>query len=252
MSDEINNVEVDGASQVDTPQTDTTTQETTVDNTENQIPDTTVDNNQPTEELYTIKVQGQDVQLKKDDLIKYAQMGQDYTQKTQELASERKLAQIFKDQNLNIDDLITQFEQAQIEEEAQAAGLPPEFYQEFTQMKQELESNKWNGVIAQQDSKLQNEPFYNEWKKDVFEFAMQRGVDLETAYTYLARTKLPEIMQNQEKLKDDAVKEYLSKKREPQGVVEGDGSTPVVQVSQPKTFEDAKAGALAYLKSLKN
>ena len=54
-----------------------------------------------------------------------------------------------------------------------------------------------------------------------------------------------------EELRQNAVKEYLEGLKKGNKPVEGSGSPPVVVPSEPKTFDDAKKGALEFLKQSK-
>lgn len=48
---------------------------------------------EPPEDLHTLKVRGADKQVSYEELVQLAQMGEDYTQKTQELAAQREALQ---------------------------------------------------------------------------------------------------------------------------------------------------------------
>ena len=82
---------------------------------------------------------------------------------------------------------------------------------------------------------------------EVFHLNAQ-GLSLLDAYN---RVMIPKIKQDQSKIKEQAVKEYLARKSGRVGVTEGSGSAPVLEMSTPKNFQDAKSQALAYLKSIK-
>lgn len=149
-----------------------------------------------------------------------------------------------------------EYQQAKAEAEAQAKAqemnVDPKLYQEFRSLQDKVNSYERERTISQQERVLSDKPFYKDWEKDIKSMADSLNTDLQTAYTILAEQKMPDILkQYDEKLKtagDEAIKDYLAKKRAAPGITEGTGSTPVTEVKSPKTFDEARMGALAMLK----
>lgn len=207
---------------------------------------------QPAEqELYTIKVQGKERKVTLDELIKLAQMGDDYTRKTQQLGVLRELGDLLVklgyDPAEEVKKLKMLLQQQQYEQND--SSLPPEIYE----IKSEVEQLKREKVLMEQEQKLADRPYFKEWFEEIKAAANEFGTDYETAYAWKLYEEFPNILKKWEeekaKLKDEAIKEYLAKKRQPHGVVEsGDGATPVLEVKGPKTFEEARKNAIAILK----
>ena len=163
------------------------------------------------------------------------------------------IAEIYGQHGINSYD---QYQQAKAQAEAQAKAqemnVDPKLYQEFRSLQDKVNSYERERTLSQDERVLSDKPFYKDWEKDIKSMADSLNTDLQTAYTILAEQKMPDILkQYEEKLKtagDEAIKDYLAKKRAAPGITEGAGSTPVTEVKTPKTFDEARTGALAMLK----
>lgn len=256
MSDEII-----GASEstplVTETQTDTTNMNTTT-STESQV----------TPQLYSLKVGGEEKQLPIDEVIKLAQMGDDYTRKTQTLAQERKQieaiqakAQELQKYGWDIDSVINELSRQAIEVEATKNNVDPKLWGEFQSTKEklnsvenELNSFKQNQTLQQQKQSLAEKPFFKEWESEIEARAKDWNTDYEIAYTLISQQRLPEILAKHEQdlksAKETAIKEYLAQKTKPQGTVEGGGQSPIIETTAPKTFAEAKRNSIEMLKTL--
>ena len=243
-----------------TPLETESTVDTTVDTTS--APATT-ESQVETPQLYTMKVNGQEKQISLEELIDFAQKGNDYTQKTQSLSQERKQYETYqaKAQELqkygwDMDSVIAELSQNKIEADAATNNVDPKLWGEFQSMKDELSSFKQNQTMLQQKTSLADKPFYKEWENEVEAMAKSWNTDYETAYTLISQQRLPEILAKHEQdlksAKDVAVKEYLALKTKPQGTVEGGGQSPVIEQTAPKTFADAKRNSIEMLKAMMN
>ena len=245
-----------GASSIDTPlATESTIETTTIPaSTESQV---------ETPQLYTMKVSGEERQLPIEEIIKLAQMGDDYTRKTQSLAQERKQYEAIQAKaaelqkyGWDMDSIIAELSQNKIEADATANNVDPKLWGEFQSMKDELSSFKQNQTMLQQKTSLAGKPFYKEWESAIEAGAKNWNTDYETAYTLISQQHMPEILAKHEQdlksAKDVAVREYLAQKTKPQGTVEGGGQSPVIETTVPKTFADAKKNSLELLKALMN
>ena len=239
---------------VDTTAVDTTTDTTATDTPESQV---------ETPQLYTMKVSGQEKQLPLEEIIKLAQMGDDYTQKTQSLAQERKQYEAIQTKatelqkyGWDMDSIIAELSKNKIETDAATNNVDPKLWGEFQSMKDELSSYKQNQTMLQQKTSLSDKPFFKEWESEVEAGAKSWNTDYETAYTLISQQRLPEILAKHEQdlksAKDVAIKEYLAQKTKPQGTVEGGGQSPVIETTAPKTFAEAKKNSIEMLKSLMN
>jgi len=245
-----------GASSIDTP----LATESTIDTTS--IPAST-ESQVETPQLYTMKVSGEERQLPIEEIIKLAQMGDDYTRKTQSLAQERKQYEAIQAKaaelqkyGWDMDSIIAELSQNKIEADATANNVDPKLWGEFQSMKDELSSFKQNQTMLQQKTSLAGKPFYKEWESAIEAGAKNWNTDYETAYTLISQQHMPEILAKHEQdlksAKDVAVREYLAQKTKPQGAVEGGGQSPVIETTVPKTFADAKKNSLELLKALMN
>lgn len=216
---------------VDAPETggnapEPTNQPSASTDTTNQSPEPPESDSQPEEELFTIKVRGEEKQVTKDELINLAQMGEDYTRKTQELAVERKLAERLRQMGYEPQQLLEEWEAQEMQEQAQKAGVDPEFYQSVINMQAEFDSLKREKTMMEQDAALQNDPvhgeLYKKWQKDVRTYAEQLGTDIETAYTLLLRERIPEILADtQRKGEQSAIKNIINRDNASAGPVDG-------------------------------
>lgn len=74
------------------------------------------------EELYVIKVKGAEKSVTRDELVRLAQQGEDYTQKTQALAAERELAASYKE----LEKAFAKDPQGTLASLAEAYGITPQ------------------------------------------------------------------------------------------------------------------------------
>lgn len=95
--------------------------------------------------------------------------------------------------------------------------------------------------------------FFKQWESEIRECANQHNIGLQAAFMVVAGNKIADIAKpDVKKIKEDAVKEYLDSLRKNNKPIEGGGGSPAVVTSQPKTFEDARKGALEMMRALKN
>ena len=249
-----------GASESTPLATDTTVDTTTVDTTSAPA---SAESQVESPQLYSMKVSGEEKQLPLDEIIKLAQMGDDYTRKTQSLSQERKQYEAVQAKAMELqkygwdmDSVIAELSKNQIEADAATNNVDPKLWGEFQSMKDELSSFKQNQTMTQQRSALADKPFYKEWESAIEAGARDWNTDLTTAYTLLSQQHMPEILAKHEQdlksAKDTAVKEYLAQKTRPQGNVEGGGQSPVIETNAPKTFADAKRNSIEMLKAMMN
>jgi len=87
------------------------------------------------------------------------------------------------------------------QQEAEQKGIDPEFYTQFKNMEQKLNSIEMEKTLMAQDQQLSNDPkvgsLYKEWKSDVKDIAEQYKVDLDTAFTILTRERIADVMNKQ-------------------------------------------------------
>jgi hypothetical protein len=256
-----------GASEGTPLATNTTADTTAVDTTS--APAST-ESQVKTPQLYSMKVSGEEKQLPLEEIIKLAQMGDDYTRKTQSLSQERKQyeaiqakAQELQKYGWDMDSVIAELNKNKIEADAATNNVDPKLWGEFQTTKNELNSvkNELNSfrqdqTMLRQKTTLADKPFYKEWESAVEAGAKNWNTDYETAYTLISQQHMPEILAKHEldlkSAKDVAVKEYLALKTKPQGTVEGGGQSPVIETKAPGNWADAKKNSLELIKNLMN
>ena len=239
--------------------------------TDTAVDTTTVDTSTPASaesqveapQLYSMKVSGEEKQLPLEEIIKLAQMGDDYTRKTQSLSQERKQYEAIQAKaaelqkyGWDIDSVIAELSQNKINADAATNNVDPKLWGEFQSMKDELNSFKQNQTMLRQKTTLADKPFYKEWEGAIEAGARDWNTDYETAYTLISQQHMPEILAKHEQdlkaAKDTAIKEYLTQKTRPQGNVEGGGQSPVIETTAPKTFAEAKKNSIELLRGLMN
>lgn len=221
-------------------------------------------------QLYSLKVNGEEKQLPLEEVLKLAQMGDDYTRKTQTLAQERRQVEAIQAKAMelqkygwDIDSVISELSRQAIEEEATKNNVDPKLWGEFqttkeqlNSVKSELDSFRQNQTLQQQKTTLAEKPFFKEWENEIESRAKDWNTDYETAYTLISEQRLPEILAKHEQdlksAKETGIKEYLAQKTRPQGTVEGGGQSPVIETTAPKTFAEAKKNSIEMLKGLLN
>jgi hypothetical protein len=260
-----------GASEGTPLATDTTVDTATADtSTDTTSTDTSTESQVETPQLYNLKVSGQEKQLPIDEIIKLAQMGDDYTQKTQSLSQERKQYEAIQAKAMELqkygwdmDSVIAELSKNKIEADAATNNVDPKLWGEFQNTKDELNSvkNELNSfrqdqTMLRQKTTLADKPFYKEWESAIEAGAKSWNTDYETAYTLISQQHMPEILAKHEQdlksAKDVAIKEYLALKTKPQGNIEGGGQSPVIETTAPKTFAEAKRNSIELLKNLMN
>jgi hypothetical protein len=150
---------------------------------------------------------------------------------------------------------ITTLEQLENVIEAENKNIDPELYQKVKDMESKL-----NGYEREKSFKADHERLskdegktYEKLSDKAKEYATKYNVDLDTGYTLALRESVKEIVKEPdvEKIKQDAIKEYIAKIKDGYSPVESSGSSGTI-VSTPKTFEDAKKGALAMFRAINN
>ena len=133
---------------------------------------------------------------------------------------------------------VEDYQKALVEQEAQQKNIDPEFYNEFNSVKNELNNLKRERLLIEQDKKLLNDPklgeFYKQVKPNVEAIANQYNTDLDTAFTFLLRDKVPELMQ-----KINTNEKNLKNAQTSTGSVNSQGALPQEIISKD-TFESNK------------
>lgn len=117
-------------------------------------------------------------------------------------AMDKVIAEIYGSQGIHTyADYQEALRRQQMEQEAQQRGIDPEFYNEFSSVREELDSIKREKTLMQQEQMLSNDPkvgtLFNEWKAEVKDLANQYSVDYDTAFTILARERIADVMSSQ-------------------------------------------------------
>lgn len=161
---------------------------------------------------------------------------------------------------------ITTYEQYQqaiaaqkVAEEAENLNVAPEVIERLTKAEQtaqqafeKLSKYERKEIMDKQAAEMSADPRYGKFFKanesEIRSTADQLNVDLETARLLVLDKKYqePDI----ETIKKDAIQEYIESLRKGNKPVEGSGAPPVLVQSEPKTFEEARKGALALLRNL--
>lgn len=148
---------------------------------------------------------------------------------------------------------------AQQEEELKQQGIDPQILNKYLESNPELQYARQ--VIEQQKqqedfNKQANELFSaypnlnpKDIPEEVFRIQQEKGLSLLDAYEKHQYQQYKSM--DLEKIKKEAVQEYIKKVKEGNLPVEGGGSGPVIQTEVPKTWDEARKQALEYLKNNK-
>lgn len=152
---------------------------------------------------------------------------------------------------------LTQAEQqAQIEQQAQSMQANPALIQELNTLKSEIDMMKQEKQTAERDRAIAD---MKKQMQEVLEIAKGEGMDINEDQLLTAAQeknmnnfhdvyKLIKPDVNSEEYKNKIIQDYINGIKSGQIPVEGGGNTPSTVVQTPKTFEDAKKGAMAMLR----
>ena len=83
-------------------------------------------------------------------------------------------------------------------EEAEAKGIDPQIYSQFSSMQARLSAMESEKTLSAQDAQLSNDPkngeLYKEWRDEIHEIAKTYNSDYDTAFTLLVRERLTDLM----------------------------------------------------------
>lgn len=172
----------------------------------------------------------------------------DATAKAEQRAKDAVIAELYGNQGITTYD---QYQEAlrrqQMEQEAQQRNIDPQFYSEFQMMKDEVNASKREKTLYQQDTQLSNDPrygqLYSEWKNEVHAIANEFNVDYDTAFTYLTREKLPDIISKQKlQAEQEAIKGIQTNAASSPGSISQGGANTNVSFAKmdKKSFEEYK------------
>lgn len=142
--------------------------------------------------------------------------------------------------------------QAEQEQRAQQMNVDPKFFNEFENMKQELNQTKaerqmiaHEKTLMEQDKSLAADPkvgeFYTKYKSDVQRLATQANCDYDIALTMLLRDKLPDLLNStKSSAEQDAVKRLLNNGQSSPGSLSEGGSGQSSTISSMSKADFAK------------
>lgn len=159
-----------------------------------------------------------------------------------------------------VDDLQRALELQELQAQAEQQNVPVEVLSRLTQAERDaleaktmLSQYQHREAVAKEAESLANDPAWGEFYKaneaDIHKVANQAGIDLATAKLIVYDRVGPQKV-DEEAIANKAIQEYLAGRRVPKPV-EGSGAAPVPVVQTPKTFAEARDGARAILRSMK-
>lgn len=152
---------------------------------------------------------------------------------------------------------LTQAEQqAQIEQQAQSMQANPALIQELNSLKSEIDMMKQEKQTAERDRAIAD---MKKQMQEVLEIAKGEGMDINEDQLLTAAQeknmnnfhdvyKLIKPDVNSEEYKNKIIADYINGLKSGQIPVEGGGNAPSTVVQTPKTWDDAKKGAMAMLR----
>lgn len=123
--------------------------------------------------------------------------------------------------------------------EAQGVIFEQKMQKQIAEFKSEYPDVQINGI-----DDLNNLPN----AAQIYDLNVNKGLSLLQAYRAINGTNKVDV----QKLKQDGIKEYIESLKKNNKPIEGGGSTPTVVTEQPRSFDDARKGALSMLQALKN
>lgn len=182
------------------------------------------------------------------------------TTKAEMKARDAVIAEIYGSQGIHT---YAQYQEAirqqQREAEAQQRGIDPEFYNEFSSVKEELDNIKREKALMQQEQQLSSDPkvgqLFNEWKAEVKDLANQYNVDYDTAFTILARERIADVMSSQRtKAEQEAIKGLQTNAQTTPGSLSSGGNETFFTREQVANMSQAEVNKHynQIIKSMKN
>jgi hypothetical protein len=178
--------------------------------------ETQVAENATTEQVETTEsVQGETANSTVEKPVQDAQTNAQYAKirrEAEQRAKDAVIAELYSSQGINTyADYQKAIQEQQRQQEAQQKGIDPEFYGQFKSMEEKLNAIEREKTMLQQEQTLSNDPkvgqLFNEWKTEVKGLAQQYNVDLDTAFTILARERIADVMASQRtKAEQEAIK----------------------------------------------
>lgn len=160
-----------------------------------------------------------------------------------------------------VEDLQKALELQELQAQAEQQNVPVEVLSRLTQAERDaleaknmLSQYQRKELLATEAATLSADPVWGEFYKaneaDIRAVAEQAGCDLGTAKLLVYDRVGPQKVDT-EAIANKAIQEYIEGKRTSYKPVEGSGATPTQVVQTPKTFAEARDGARAILRSMK-
>lgn len=159
------------------------------------------------------------------------------------------------------EDLQTALAYQEAQKHAQEWNMPVEMYERLTQAEKDaleaktmLSQYQRKEVMAKEAETLSTDPKWGEFFKaheaEIYDVADKANCDLGTAKLIVYDRIGPQKV-DEEAIANKAIQDFIEKKRTLNKPTEGSGATPVTVVQSPKTYQEARDGAMAYLRSLR-
>lgn len=179
----------------------------------------------------------------------------EYAEKYKDYDTYKGVSEYFREVNelSEVSELSQMIELERLKQRAEASQVTPEFQRRI----EELEAKAAEADTLRQQNELQS--WYRTFRTDLEKFATERGADanelekfmgdnrignMEIAYKAL---KFADAEAKKKEIEDAAVARYLDSKKAPKA--EGSGAAAHVSPSSPKTWDEAKRGALEMMRS---
>jgi hypothetical protein len=126
------------------------------------------------------------------------------------------------------------------QQEAEQKGIDPQFYNQFMEMQEKLNSIEREKTFIEQEAQLTSDPvkgnLYSQWKDDVKSVSQNFGVDLNTAFTLLLSERLGDILgQTSQKAQQETIQKINSNATSSPGGLSSEASHTKDSVSNMST-----------------
>lgn len=159
------------------------------------------------------------------------------------------------------EDLQTALAYQEAQKQAQEWNMPVEMYERLTQAEKDaleaktmLSQYQRKEVMAKEAETLSTDSKWGEFFKaheaEIYDVADKANCDLGTAKLIVYDRIGPQKV-DEEAIANKAIQDFIDKKRTLNKPTEGSGATPVTVAQTPKTYQEARDGAMAYLRSLR-
>lgn len=180
----------------------------------------------------------------------------EYTERYKDYDVYKGIGEYFRELNEygDVSELNERIEMERLQQRAQAAEVSPEVQRRL----EELEAKAAEADTLREQQQLQN--WYKDFRTNLEKFAGEKQVEADAIERYMIDNNLPnmevaykvmkfeDVQAERERIEKAAIERYIESKKAPNAISSG-SSAGHVPASAPKTWDQARAGALEMMRN---